>query len=87
MISVRIVDYQRCGVNVMTDIFYDCILCEQAGRQKQQEAEIMIIRIKPEGLEFDLVCKKCSGIKRARMAEKKVIPLKYKPKSFEARLN
>ena len=71
----------------MTDIFYDCLICEQAGRKNPHEAEIMIIKIEPNGMQFDLVCKKCSSIKRARMAEggKIMEPLKYKPKSFDQR--
>lgn len=80
----------------LTDIFYDCLMCEEAGRKNPQEADIMIIKIAPTGLTMDLVCKKCSGIKRARMSEggKIAQPLKYrpntspyKPKSYDARLH
>lgn len=73
----------------MTDIFYDCLICKEAGRKLPVEAEIMIIKIESTGLTMDLVCKKCSGIKRARMSEggKIAQPLKYKPKSFDARLH
>ncbi len=72
----------------MTDVFYDCLFCDQAGRTKQQEAELMFIRIKSDGLEFDLVCKKCNGIKRAKMAEGGQFskPLQYKPQSFEDKM-
>ncbi len=72
----------------MTDIFYDCEICKQANRKLPVEAEIMIIKIEPGGIQFDLVCKKCSSIKRAKMAEggKIMPPLQFKPKTVDERL-